>query len=252
MPETPAIKRRKWFKALKYKLAEPVVSVYLYGLRRSATLEVHGQHRAVLDLIERKRPFIPCYWHQHNLLCALYLLGLREQYGLNAGFLVSPSRDGEIPARIFRRWGVPVIRGSSSRTGAQAMRELYIAITRDKVSPSNTPDGPRGPSFESKPGPLLLSQMTQTPIVPVAAAADSYWQLNSWDRFILPKWRARIAVVVGAPISVDKDRQMTDLEPLRQTLQTQLISLTDAARDAVKTSSGARSMSHRSASKFRS
>ena len=208
--------------------------MYLAGLRRTAKLEVHGQQSAVRDLIERGQPFIPCYWHQQNLLCAIYLMDLKAKSNFNAGFLVSPSRDGEIPARLFRRWGAQVIRGSSSHTGAQALRALHFAITRDKVSPANTPDGPRGPCFESKPGPLMLAQMTQAPIVPIAAAADSYWQLNSWDRLILPKWGARIAVVIGAPIHVEKKLRTTDLEPLRQRLQAELNNLSDTARNIIQ------------------
>ena len=233
MTEEIAINPRQWIKDTKAKLAVPLLSVYLGGLQRTARIEVHGEHASTGDLINRQQPFIPCYWHQQNLLCALYLMDLKAKRGFNAGFLVSPSRDGEIPAKLFRRAGAHVIRGSSSRTGAQALRDLHIAITRDRVSPANTPDGPRGPCFESKPGPLMLSQMTQAPIVPMAAAADSFWQLNSWDRFILPKWRARIAIVIGAPMYVDKKLRMTELEPLRQRLQTELVRLSDTARSVV-------------------
>lgn len=217
-----------WLKKFKYRIAEPVLSFYLNRLRNTVALEVHGQE-PVLNLIQQGKPFIPCFWHQQNLPCAFYLLDLRK-HGLKAGFLVSPSRDGEAPANIFRRWGGHVVRGSSSRTGAQAMRELYLIITRDKVSPSNTPDGPRGPLFECKPGPLLLAQMTQVPVVPLAAAADRYRQFNSWDRFIMPKWGARLCIMVGEPIHVAKGLPINDLEPLRLQLQQRLMELTAAAQ----------------------
>jgi lysophospholipid acyltransferase (LPLAT)-like uncharacterized protein len=224
-----------WMKQLKYRIAEPVLSFYLNRLRNTVTLEVHGGQESVLNLIEQGKPFIPCYWHQQNLPCAFYLLDLRK-HGLNAGFLVSPSRDGEAPANIFRRWGGHVVRGSSSRTGAQALRELYLIISRDKVSPSNTPDGPRGPAFECKPGPLLLAQMAQVPVVPMAAAADSYRQFNSWDRFIMPKWGARLCIMVGEPIYVQKGLSMNDLEPLRLQLQQKLMELTAAAQQRIQQS----------------
>ena len=126
------------------------------------------------------------------------------------------------------------MRGSSSRTGAQALRELYLIISRDKVSPSNTPDGPRGPLFECKPGPLLLAQMAQVPVVPMAAAADRYRQFDSWDRFIMPKWSARLCIMVGEPIYVQKGLSMNDLEPLRLKLQQQLIELTAAAQQSLQ------------------
>jgi lysophospholipid acyltransferase (LPLAT)-like uncharacterized protein len=224
----PDMNLRHWLKQLKYRIAEPVLSFYLNRLRNTVTLEAHDQE-PVLDLIKQRKPFIPCYWHQQNLPCAFYLLDLRKQ-GLNAGFLVSPSRDGEAPANIFRRWGGHVVRGSSSRTGAQAMRELYLIINRDKVSPSNTPDGPRGPLFECKTGPLLLAQLTQVPVVPMAAAADRYRQFKSWDRFIMPKWGARLCIMVGEPIYVAKGLSINELEPLRLQLQKQMMELTVAAQ----------------------
>lgn len=232
--EDRTIKRRRWFKKVRYQLADPIVATYLAGLRRTARLEEHEHYAVIHELIERQQPFIPCYWHQQSLLCAIYLLDLKMKRDFKLGFLISPSRDGDIPARLFSRWGAHVIRGSSSRTGAQAMRELYLAVARGRISPSNTPDGPRGPRFESKTGPLMLAQMTQAPIVPMAAAANSYRQLNSWDRFIVPKWRARVAVVVGTPITVERKVPTTDLEPLRQVLQAQLNSLTETAWNIVK------------------
>ncbi|HEY3487587.1 MAG TPA: lysophospholipid acyltransferase family protein [Gammaproteobacteria bacterium] len=219
---------RAWLKKLKYKIAEPLLWAYFNRLRNTVIMEPHGE-QVILGLIKRGQPFIPCYWHQQNLPCAFYLLDMK-QHGLNAGFLVSPSRDGEAPANIFRRWGAHVVRGSSSRTGAQAMRELYLIITRDKVSPSNTPDGPRGPLFECKPGPLLLAQLTQVPVVPMAAAADRYRQFKSWDRFIMPKWGARLCIQIGEPIYVEKGLSMNDLEPLRLRLQQTLMQLSAAAQ----------------------
>lgn len=178
------------------------------------------------------RPFIPCYWHQQNLGCAIYLLSLRRP-NFNPGFLVSPSRDGEIPARIFADWGVHVIRGSSSRTGAQAIRDLYLAVGRDNISPANTPDGPRGPVFEFKPGPLMLAQMTGAPILPMACAARRYKQLDSWDRFILPGWFNTLVVTIGQPVFIQKGLSMAELEPQRQQLETTLKALTLESKQAV-------------------
>lgn len=218
-------------KRLKYAVATPILGAYLWGLRKTTKIHViGGEHlQAQLDC---GKPFIPCYWHQQNLGCAVYLLSLAAP-GFNAGFLVSPSRDGEIPARIFRRWGAHVIRGSSSRTGAQAIRDLYLAVTRDHISPANTPDGPRGPIFEFKPGPLMLAQMTGAPILPIGCAFRRYKQLNSWDRFILPGWFNRLVVMIGEPVTVQKGLSMAELEPQRLHLETTLRTLTDQSKQQV-------------------
>ena len=218
-------------KRLKYTIATPVLKTYLWGLRKTTKIHVSGEEY-LQALLSNRKPFIPCYWHQQNLGCAVYLLSL-DVPDFNAGFLVSPSRDGEIPARIFRQWGAHVIRGSSSRTGAQAIRDLYLAVSRDNVSPANTPDGPRGPIFEFKPGPLMLAQMTGVPILPMACAARRYKQLNSWDRFILPGWFNTLVVTLGEPVVVPKGLSMAELEPQRQQLETTLRRLTDQSKQLV-------------------
>lgn len=219
-------------KRLKYAIATPVLKTYLWGLRKTTKISVSGVEH-LQGLLSQGKPFIPCYWHQQNLGCAVYLLSLATP-GFNAGFLVSPSRDGEIPARIFRQWGAHVIRGSSSRTGAQAIRDLYLAVSRDNISPANTPDGPRGPIFEFKPGPLMLAQMTGAPILPMACAFRRYKQLDSWDRFILPGWFNSLAVTIGEPVAVQKGLSMAELEPQRQHLEFTLKSLTNQSKQLVK------------------
>ncbi len=104
--------------------------------------------------------FLPCYWHQHQLFCARYLLQAQERRRLRVGFLISPSVDGELAAMIVRRAGGVVIRGSSSHTGALALKGYFEALTREQVSPVINPDGPRGPRFKFKPGAVLLAQIS--------------------------------------------------------------------------------------------
>jgi hypothetical protein len=91
---------------------------------------------------------------------------------LRLGFLISPSVDGELGAMIVRRAGGHVIRGSSSHTGAQALKAYFEALMRERVSPIINPDGPRGPRFKFKPGAILLAQMSGRPMLPLAYAAS--------------------------------------------------------------------------------
>jgi lysophospholipid acyltransferase (LPLAT)-like uncharacterized protein len=90
-----------------------------------------------------------------------------------------------------------VIRGSSSHTGARALRDYYQALAHEGISPAITPDGPRGPPWKFKPGAMLLAQMSQRPMIPMAYAASRAWKIK-WDRFVIPKPFARIAIVVGS------------------------------------------------------
>ncbi len=146
--------------------------------------------------------FIPVYWHQHQLLCVKPLFEMRSA-GVKLGFLISPSVDGEIGAMLVRKLGGEVIRGSSSHTGARALRDYYQALAHEGISPAITPDGPRGPPWKFKPGAILLAQMSQRPIIPMAYAASRAWKIQ-WDRFVIPKPFARVAIVIGPPVYVAK------------------------------------------------
>jgi lysophospholipid acyltransferase (LPLAT)-like uncharacterized protein len=151
---------------------------------------------------------LPCYWHQHELFCGRYLLQQRA-LGLVPGFLISPSVDGEVPAKIAAWLGARVIRGSSTRTGARALRDYYRLVVDERVSPVITPDGPTGPRFQFKPGALLLAQLSGRPLLPMAYAASRAWQFG-WDRFVLPWPFSRIVIAIGAPESVDRQVPLTD------------------------------------------
>jgi lysophospholipid acyltransferase (LPLAT)-like uncharacterized protein len=182
----------------------------------------------VTAALSRASSFIPVFWHQHQLFCVRALLRMRER-GVKVGFLISPSVDGEIGAMLVESLGMVVIRGSSSHTGARALRDYYLALARDAVSPAITPDGPRGPARQFKPGAILLAQLSQRPMIPMAYAASRAWQIQ-WDRFVIPKPFARIAVAIGAPVYVAKGLDAPGLERLQAEMAAQLLGLFEAAR----------------------
>jgi lysophospholipid acyltransferase (LPLAT)-like uncharacterized protein len=184
--------------------------------------------------LARSPSLLPCYWHQHELFCGRYLL-LQKPRGLKLGFLVSPSVDGEVPAMIARRLGAQVIRGSSTRTGARAMRDYYHLLVNESVSPVITPDGPTGPPFVFKPGGLLLAQVSGRPLLPMAFAASRAWFFG-WDGFVLPWPFSRIAIAIGAPVQVDKTVALNQPEVLahwQQRMQRELHELFETAREAL-------------------
>jgi lysophospholipid acyltransferase (LPLAT)-like uncharacterized protein len=174
---------------------------------------------------------IPCYWHQHQLFCSRYLLAQRSR-GLTIGWLVSPSVDGELGAMLVRRFGGAVIRGSSTHTGARALRDYYQALVRENISPVITPDGPRGPRFKFKPGAILLAQMSGRPILPMAYAASRAWLIH-WDKFVLPQPLARVAVAIGPPRYVPRVTDAAGLEALQSGMERELQRLYAVARAAL-------------------
>ncbi len=220
-PREMTFKRR-----LSYALLKPVVLIIVNFIWLTCRVKIIGQEN--MDaVINQQKPVIPCYWHQQHLFCAWYMLRQIKR-GMNVGFLVSPSVDGEIPAQIALSRGAKVIRGSSTRTGAQALRDMYQIIVKEGVSPVTTSDGPTGPIFKFKPGAAMLSQMTKAPMLPIACAAKSAWYLGSWDRFMIPKPFTQIVVAVGEPISVDKSEK--DMSPVQAKMENAINGLMEQAK----------------------
>ncbi|MEO6080392.1 MAG: lysophospholipid acyltransferase family protein [Steroidobacteraceae bacterium] len=235
LPEERVSKRRLTpLRRLAYVLIAPVVLVVLRAWWGSCRIvRVEGAEH--LDAALAKAPsLLPCYWHQHELFCGRYLL-LQMRRGLRLGFLVSPSVDGEIPARIANWLGARVIRGSSTRTGARALRDYYQLLVHENVSPVITPDGPTGPRFAFKPGALMLAQISGRPLLPMSYAASRAWLFN-WDKFVLPWPFSRIAIAIGAPVWIGRDVLLGEpavVQDLQQRMQVELHSQYQRARAAL-------------------
>ena len=205
---------------LLYKLAVPLgLGIIQSWLATCRVVRVVGVEN--LDAALAKAPsLVPCYWHQHQLFCAKYLLQQRPR-GLSVGWLISPSVDGELGAMMVRRIGGGVIRGSSSHTGARALRDYYQALVKENLSPVITPDGPKGPRFKFKPGAILLAQMSGRPMLPMAYAASRAW-LVKWDKFVIPAPFARIVIAIGKPEYVPRVTNATGLEKLQADMELRL------------------------------
>jgi len=184
------------------------------------------------QLLQAGKPFIPCYWHQQHIFCSYHLFQLKKQ-GLKLGFLISPSADGEIAARVVESWGAQAIRGSATRTGAKAMRDMYNIVCKDGISPATTADGPQGPAQKFKPGAIMLAQLTQAPMLPMAYAASSAWYLKSWDHFMIPKPFCRIVIAIGTPQSVNKSQGFENLQPQQDKMETAINALMTQAQHAL-------------------
>ena len=218
-----------WRRRLVYRALQPLaLAILRFWWGTCRIVQVEGEHNLRAALATAPS-LLPCYWHQHELFCSRYLLSQQSQ-GLKLGFLISPSVDGELPAMIARQLGAQVIRGSSTRTGARALRDYYNLLVRDQVSPVITPDGPRGPRFKFKPGALLLAQIAGRPLLPMAFAASRAW-LVSWDKFVIPWPFARIVIAIGAPVSVPRNLpEGTTIDSLQADMELELHRLAQLAR----------------------
>ena len=154
--------------------------------------------------------------------------------GLKVGFLVSPSVDGTGPAMLVQKFGAHVIRGSSTHTGARALRDYYETIVKQQISPAITPDGPRGPLHEFKPGAIMLAQITGKPILPIAVAHSFKFTFRTWDSFELPLPFSRIAIVYGEPVKVSRAMDAEALAGWQQTMAERLLELRRQAEAALE------------------
>ena len=196
---------KPWRRKLGARLFPPLVWGLIQLTWKTCRIQTVLGDENLQALLDSEDPFIPCYWHQQQIFCVRHLLDTANTDSrLKLGYLISPSADGDIATSMFSQQGVHIIRGSATRGGAQALREIYQSIRQDKISPIVTPDGPTGPIFECKPGVAMLAQLSKAPLLPLAYAASSCWYLKSWDHFMLPRPFSRIVVGVGEPLSVGK------------------------------------------------
>ncbi len=153
---------------------------------------------AIQEYRRRGQPVILSFWH-NQIFSATYFWRFR-------GIVVMTSShfDGEYIARIIHLFGYGSARGSSSRGAIRALLQLQRRLAEGK-DVAFTIDGPRGPVYKVKPGPVWLSRKTQLPIVCFHIQPRKYWQLKSWDGFRIPKPFSKTLVKIGRPLTPPAD-----------------------------------------------
>jgi lysophospholipid acyltransferase (LPLAT)-like uncharacterized protein len=146
--------------------------------------------------------------------------------------MTSRSLDGEFIARVIQRLGFVPIRGSSSRGGQRALLEMQTYVDSG-MGAAFTIDGPRGPRYVAKRGPVYLAKATGVAITPFYVAVEKKWTFNSWDRFVLPVPFSRALVQVAPKIFVPRDADEALLEAKYQEMQSALERITEIAEAQV-------------------
>ncbi len=158
---------------------------------------------------------IVAFWHEHLVLMPCF------GWWPRVCIMISQHRDGDLIARAVRPLGIEAVRGSSTRGGRGALRQILTAY-REGASLAWTPDGPRGPRRIAKLGIVRTARATGATIVPVGAAARRYRRLRSWDRLVVPWPGTRIVFSVGTPIHVGPTASPEELEAARARLEHEL------------------------------
>jgi len=177
----------------------------------------------IRELVLSER-LIGALWHNRLLLLPFAIRRFVPQR--KGAALISASRDGAWLAKLVRRFGFEVVRGSSSRKGASAMLQLadVIAAGQDVVI---TPDGPRGPAYRPGGGIILLAQKTGAGVVPLNFEYSSCWRLRSWDRFVLPRPFAEVRFILGGRRVVLLTTSEEEFERERERLKSAMMALVE-------------------------
>lgn len=191
--------------------ARVVAPALIVGLGDTLRLELPmGQPPESLTL--PPTPAIYVFWHRCLLPMAWYCR--KQGYGI----LISQHFDGEWIAQAAARMGYRIFRGSSTRGGHQAMLEMAHAVS-DGQSIGFTVDGPRGPRFQAKSGPVYLARATGAPIYALHFSPQRAWELNSWDRMQIPRPFSRLRGVWAGPLRVPASATSDEMEGYRQQME---------------------------------
>jgi len=195
-------------------IAAVVVGLIGRTLRMTITFE-----EGSMPGLHATSPGIYPFWHR----CVLPATWLFRNEGI--GVLTSLSRDGEYIARVIRRFGFVPVRGSSSRGGQRGLLEMETMVKAGGAV-AFTIDGPRGPRYVAKKGPVMLARLTGIPITAFYVAVEKRWVLKTWDGMVIPKPFSRAYVRVAKYIHVPPDADDAALDRYHADMQTALERIT--------------------------
>lgn len=141
----------------------------------------------------RGEGFIGTFWHGRMLMLPFIYPGKF----LN--ILISSHRDGDIIANVMKGFGFNLVRGSSSKGGLGALREM-VSLLKQGSDICITPDGPKGPFQVVKGGVAQLAKLSNQAVIPMAYSSSRHFSCTSWDRFFLPLPFSRMVFMVGEPV----------------------------------------------------
>ena len=215
----------RWYDPILLRLIPPSAALLIRFLMSTCrVVKVFGREREsdiprksyTKSSIKSCRRSIYVTWHQ-RMSYFFYLFGSRH-----LTVMISRSRDGEYAARMAGWLGFKSVRGSSTRGGLWAFREMIKRAGNGDETPGILADGPHGPARVVKKGAVVMARSLGSSIIPVVWGADRCWVFNSWDRYLLPKPFARVVIYYAEPVSVSSSARGEELEACRRLLEERL------------------------------
>ena len=160
----------------------------------------------LLKLLKSGKPIMLCVWHGRLLFPSWYI-----RHHTTLHIISSRHADSEILAHILRHWGYGLIRGSTKKGGVSVIREMTEIFNRGGII-AVTNDGPKGPARIAKSGSIGLAIKNNVKIITVTGSATKFWQMKSWDRFMLPKPFGKIQIIVSSPMDITEKPSESEIE----------------------------------------
>lgn len=207
------------------RLAAFLIHLFLSGI--AATLRMRRIDRSGLNENKLSGPSIYCIWHNRLALSMEAYHGYIRHHsrGIGLAAMASASKDGAMMSAVLEFSGVQPVRGSTSRRGAQALREM-TTWARRKYDLAIIPEGPRGPRYQVQMGVIAMAQLTGFPIVPVTFNVGWKMSLKSWDRFQVPLPFSTCEMIFEKPVIVPREISEEGREALRLQLEQTLNAIT--------------------------
>lgn len=204
----------------------PVIAAIAYNVVRligpTLRLEILGVHNAV-QIRERAEPAIGAFWHR-SIFPAIWIWRNRRIVVLN-----TVNFDGQWTRRVIERLGFGTAQGSSSRGAIEGLTSLAHHLEQGRHV-ALTIDGPRGPRYIAKPGPVILARRTGKPISVFHIAVKSgHTFRKSWDLFRLPYPFSQAVMVCAPPIRVALDADSATVKQKQADVQAALERVKDIA-----------------------
>lgn len=203
-------------------LAPPLAAWLIRFLNAMLKVDIVGEDRAQ-QFWQKEQGVVLASWHDQLLMM------VSAYNGPGGRILISPSKDGELIARTIQRFGHEAVRGSSSRGGSEAFKEL-VGAAEEFVDLCITPDGPKGPRHKAKLGVARMAIATGRPLVPLAFACSHGHRFNSWDKFLVPYPWGRAVYLYGEPLLCQEGETV---EEFCERVEEAMISNTKAAQDHI-------------------
>lgn len=207
----------------KARLLAAIGSRLMRAWLRTVTFKIADRAGVLAGLEGQPRLWV--FWH--NRLFVMPYVFARWFPQQRGAALASASKDGEFLAAALQQFGIRPIRGSSSRGGARALVEMKHAMD-DGFVLAIAPDGPRGPRYTLNPGVAKLAQLTGGRVLPIHVRYSRFWQLKSWDGFMIPWPFCTAEITFDLPHEVPRTADEAAFEEQRLLLERTLRQPNDA------------------------